>query len=952
MTNHNIDRFTAPPRSSVRDIKDLENEEFVLVLLNTLMKRPSAGVLVWRWGLRGSHFYDFGFPYLWHFLDPVKEGQRLRPSFLHQFPDLLDKMERLGLEATNDASLESITKLLVDEERYFDDAERCGIRIDDVPRTERNRRQDIESSLLWSMPELAKKLFPAGTLRSSGYRNYNKDWVVGPYGGLIHVRIAGKNRSSWDIRDACRSGRIRDAYGRSPILMLQVLYGLTLPKALDWASAWLDKPDRVEVPPVVFPGLDADALALEAPAPWTGNPFDGPRHPARAVPYVPRAEDPEAADEDESLLHELDTPDPTSLSKISPEERHSKWHEAIAKMRADRGQPTGRPNPEPRRIEEPPPPPDEALDPPKHPDPEPIADLNDKTPHNVEELPPELAAPAAPERIEEQPSLPLDRAAGVDINAQNLAAALDLVKAGLPVFLARVYWQDGRWKKKPIITGWQVVSADPERVRAWWRQHPDAVPGIALGRAGLVVVDADRHGGDLDGVMHFEQLVAQHDLPPGPVTATASGGLHYYFRQPAGKPLANHEGALTGCGINVRGHTGWVVGPGAICPDGSEWRSADGAPSLIDAFRAGSIPEIPAWLVEMIRAPKPKKERAQKTKTEPKDAKSSSVVEPTSSDKSSRDMMRRGKGWAKAVLRNGCRDLATMPPESGRNEEANALGFQMGTMVARGWTDRDTVFNAIWAACETNGKAKEEPERTRDTIERAIADGMKSPHPDLQDDPGRAGQQRSGKKEPVFLKLRRTEVFYLLRIRHGKHATYEAACELLLGLEDLDRYELGIRLKFTFAEYQEIGRRFGKHPGRIAPYDAPTDEVEAYLAGIENSPEKKKAKADAEKVRRLRKKEELAQQQPPAPDRTAQRWAEIVAFAKKHPGKPHTTHDLVDGLKRKKVLAGLDDKTRRNAITKVMGLAASGKLPIDHLITIATARAKNGQDTFTIEHRK
>ncbi len=78
------------------------------------------------------------------------------------------------------------------------------------------------------------------------------------------------------------------------------------------------------------------------------------------------------------------------------------------------------------------------------------------------------APPSSPP--EEQAPLPLDRADPSDIEARNLKAALDLVGAGLPVFPARVYWEDGRWRKTPIIKGWQAVSADPERVRAWWRK--------------------------------------------------------------------------------------------------------------------------------------------------------------------------------------------------------------------------------------------------------------------------------------------------------------------------------------------------------------------------------------------------------------------------------------------------------------------------------------------------
>jgi Bifunctional DNA primase/polymerase, N-terminal len=591
----------------------------------------------------------------------------------------------------------------------------------------------------------------------------------------------------------------------------------------------------------------------------------------------------------------------------------------------------------------------------------------------VERLPPlpiqdEPSAPIAPRVIEEvtppehdppspiptvlaitdeQPPLPLARAAPGDIETRNLAVALELVKAGLPIFPARVYWQDGRWRKKPIIRGWQLGSTDPERIRGWWRAYPKAVPGIALGRAGLVVADADRHGGP-DGVAAFDKLVAEHGgLPIGPLTATAGGGLHYVFKQPDGKPLGNREGVLAGHGINVRGCSGWVVAPDAVCPDGSMWRTADGAPSLIEAYRNATIPIIPPWLVDLIRAPKRRKASKEETQEN-----APPRVDPTSTDKPSRNNMdRRGKRWAETVLKNGTTELAAKPPHSGRNEMANALGFQMGTMVRRGWIDRATVFKAVWAACERNGLAIEEAERTRDTIERAIADGMNSPHPDLHDDRNRAGRQRSGQHDDVWLRLRQTEIYRLLCIRHCGNATFEAARDVLVGLEDLDASELGKRLNFTMVEYQEIGRRFGRHPSTIAPGDATRERREAYLAGIKNSPEKKKAKADAEKARRLCKKQERAQQQASAPDLVAQRWAETVAFAKKHPGKPHTTHDLVRGLKRKEVFESLDDKTRRNAIVKLVGLAMSGKLPADHLI-IAPARAKNGRDTFTIEYRK
>src|SRR5262249_28090793 len=146
---------------------------------------------------------------------------------------------------------------------------------------------------------------------------------------------------------------------------------------------------------------------------------------------------------------------------------------------------------------------------------------------------------------------------------------------------------------------------------------------------------------------------------------------------------------------------------------------------------------------------------------------SASAASPSDKGKSSRSMERRGRAWAETVLKNGTAELAAMPSHSGRNETANALGFQMGTAIARAWIPRDTVLNALWEACGGNGLAVEEPERTRDTIDRAIAAGMLEPHPDLADGRSQAARQRSGEHDDNWRNMLRSEVMWLQRIRPG-----------------------------------------------------------------------------------------------------------------------------------------------------------------------------------------
>jgi len=76
----------------------------------------------------------------------------------------------------------------------------------------------------------------------------------------------------------------------------------------------------------------------------------------------------------------------------------------------------------------------------------------------------------------------------------NLTAALDLVAADLPVFPAGP-------DKRPLFAGWQEkASTDPEQINEWWRSYPGALPAIYVGRAGLIVIDCDRHPGGSDGI--------------------------------------------------------------------------------------------------------------------------------------------------------------------------------------------------------------------------------------------------------------------------------------------------------------------------------------------------------------------------------------------------------------------------------------------------------------------
>lgn len=296
----------------------------------------------------------------------------------------------------------------------------------------------------------------------------------------------------------------------------------------------------------------------------------------------------------------------------------------------------------------------------------------------------------------------------------NLDATLHLGSAGLFVFPVQVTFNagTGRWDKKPCITGWQdKATSDESAIRAFWRVYPAALPGLALGRAGLVVLDADRHGGP-DGVSAFHALVDEHGLPPGVVKVnTAGAGEHWLFRNLAHDPLGNGEGVLPG-GINIRGRGGFIVAPGAVRPDGKCWIEPKDGPKLVTAIREGTLPVIPSWLAGMIRVHE--QEGAQEQQ------------EPRSGPPGEREV-----AYAAAALRNAYSRVASAE-RGARNNTLYKAAADLGSMAAAGWLDRSAIQSKLFDAALTCGLVSDDGAHgVRATIESGLKAGMANPHPPL-----------------------------------------------------------------------------------------------------------------------------------------------------------------------------------------------------------------------------
>jgi putative DNA primase/helicase len=136
--------------------------------------------------------------------------------------------------------------------------------------------------------------------------------------------------------------------------------------------------------------------------------------------------------------------------------------------------------------------------------------------------------------------------------------------------------------------GFKDATTDPEQIRQWWAENPDANIALATGR-GIVVVDVDtRNGGDEtlrnliekvgEGFTHTRQAL------------TGGGGLHLYYRV-NGQRLRSVDGLLPG--IDLKAERGAVVLPPSVHESGEPYKWDNGLP----------IVGLPEWIPELVSGP-------------------------------------------------------------------------------------------------------------------------------------------------------------------------------------------------------------------------------------------------------------------------------------------------------------------------------------------------------------
>jgi hypothetical protein len=145
--------------------------------------------------------------------------------------------------------------------------------------------------------------------------------------------------------------------------------------------------------------------------------------------------------------------------------------------------------------------------------------------------------------------------------------------------------------------GVKKASRDPAQVTVWWQHWPNAMIGVACGKAsGIWAIDPDAPKGPdkPDGRANWIALKQKHGCPFTHAHLTPGGGEHLLFKWHPDRPVTNSAGDFKGSGIDVRGEGGYIIAPPSRRHDGKTYEIAE----PLDLF---NIAEAPDWLYEMLR---------------------------------------------------------------------------------------------------------------------------------------------------------------------------------------------------------------------------------------------------------------------------------------------------------------------------------------------------------------
>jgi hypothetical protein len=162
-------------------------------------------------------------------------------------------------------------------------------------------------------------------------------------------------------------------------------------------------------------------------------------------------------------------------------------------------------------------------------------------------------------------------------------------------------------------------------------------------------------------------------------------------------------------GVDVRGHGGFTVAPGAVVMNnqGQMREYVDGGPTMVGLTAPNELPDLPAGLVELIRNLQPT------VKDDPADAPPPPTDPPTQ-----RDIHYANGALASAV------ENVERAHEGTRRNTLNSESFGIGQLVANGSLAEESARDALTVAGEKTGLPAKEVAKT---VTTGLRDGKKKP---------------------------------------------------------------------------------------------------------------------------------------------------------------------------------------------------------------------------------
>jgi hypothetical protein len=172
---------------------------------------------------------------------------------------------------------------------------------------------------------------------------------------------------------------------------------------------------------------------------------------------------------------------------------------------------------------------------------------------------------------------------------------------------------------------------------------------------------------------------------------------------------------------------------------GEYYEAIPGTPKLIEAFKSGSIPELPEWIPEIID--KALAERAAAHSSASEGGSGDGIERLTSFagidieavDRSGPMTDRRLRAIGLAALEGEANKLARIGV-GGRNHALNVAAFTLGGHAATGRISEAEAYAALWGACQSNGylssnAAGDGARAFHRTFASGFKDGLRKPFP-------------------------------------------------------------------------------------------------------------------------------------------------------------------------------------------------------------------------------